>query len=352
MRLRGKSAILWLLIVSRGDATAGPPVLQDLFKTETVLAAPALKMKSTDLDADAALAVAASGLSWRPVVGGHPLFIGEGKKTTFAPAEERLDGYRIARGAGDAKSAFSFALSLALDPPEGDHAAWASAYQVVAAYDDGLDRVIVGILSAPDRVPFLPKLSYAAADLLVLRAGTKHIPLYLALAKSGDSYLRSRGVAGLGIVACTEKNAGLGPVPGLRIPIRVNPVSEAQRGMFLDVIERAAGDRSYRVRGAAALAIGLAGGDQARTELVRLSRDRAYLRYPGSSRSSYRVVFPVRATAEVMLMRLGVSVERSGGEFSERALRGVTRGCRDVTHDMSGMRRDRISRIIFNDYGW
>jgi len=341
-----------LLIASGGDAVASPPVLQDLFKTEIALAAPALHIRSDELDPDAALAVAASGLSWRPVIGGHPLFIGEGKKTLFAPAEERLNGYRAARGAGDAKAAFSYALSLALDPPEGDHAAWVSAYQAVAAYDDGLDRVIVGILSVPDRVPFLPKLSYAAADLLVLRANTKHIPLYLALAKSGDSYLRSRGVAGLGIVACSEKNAAQGPLHGLRVPIRVNPVSESQRGMFLDLMERAAKDRSYRVRGAAALALGLAGGDEARSQLVRLSRDPAYLRYPGSSRSSYRVVFPVRATAEVMLMRQGVSVERSGGEFSERALRGVTRGCRDVTRDMSGMRRDRISRIIFNDYGW
>ncbi len=341
-----------LLVCTQAFSSAQEPSLQELFRAEIALVAPKLRIRQADLDPDVALALASSGTTSRPSVGGYSLFAGDTKHLVYSPLQTRIRGYRAALQLADKRAAFSFALSLVLEPDSPAETIWSTAYEVVAAYGDGFDRVLVGILSAPTSMPLLPKLAYPAADVLVMRADPKHIPLFLALAQSRDVYLRSRGIAGLGLVSCTESAALAGHIEGLLAPIRTCSVSATQRAMFSELFEKAAKDRSYRVRGAAALALGLAGDDESRSLLVRLARDPAYIIMEGQSRGSRRVVYPVRATAETVLARLGYPVTRSGGEFADRDLRKATRGGRDVTRDTRGTARGMISRVLFNPWGW
>lgn len=332
--------------------SARPPTLHDLFRTEIELAAAKLRMKPADLDADVALALAVTGVTWEPVSDGHALLVRERKRIVYAPYEHRLAGYRSASRVGDPRQVFAFALSIVLDSPPNDQSVWHDAYRVVSSYGTELDRVLVGILGAGEKVPLLPLLGYAAADLVVSRPDTEHLPLYTALAASSDAYLRSRGVAGIAILACSERAAASGRLDGLDIPLRAFPISAVQRGRLLALLEEASRDRSYRVRGAAALGLGLSGHERAREILQRLAQDRAYLLMPGSTSATKRVLFPVRATAEAVLTLLGYPVRRSGGEFTARTVREVIRGGKDVTRDRSSMRRAATSPVRFNEWGW
>jgi len=325
--------------------------LQELFRTEIELAAAKLRVKAQDLDPDVALALAATGVTYRPTAGGVELLRGDGKKMSYAPYAERQQGYRAALN-GDPRVRISFALSLVFDSPEASATLDTTPYREVAAYGRDFERVLIGILSSGESTPLLPRLVYSAADILVIRTDPEHIPLYLAMAGSRDSYMRSRGVAALGLLTCSERTAAPKIVEGLRSPVRAFSISAAQRAMFCGMLERAASDRSFRVRGAAALGLGLSDHEGARPLLQKLARDRDYLLLPGSTSGSRRVLYPVRATAEVMLGRLGFPVRRSGGEFEGRALREATRGGRDVTRDRSGMKRGITSSVQFHEWGW
>lgn len=353
MRTNAPAVLIMTLLaglVSR--APAAPASLQEIYQVEVGLVAAKLKLNAADLDPDVALALAVMGVTWKPAIRGQPLLVGDRNKMALVPAEDRFRVFRSAGADTPERVRLSFAASLALDPPADNAVAWSQAYAVMDAFGDGFDRVLIGILSASDRLPLLWRLTYAAADLLVLRAAPKHIPLYLALARSRDAYLRSRGVAGLGLVGCSESAAAFSPLPQCRAPLRHHPISASQRALFQDVAESLAGDGSYRVRAAAALALGLMAPDEYREKLLRLTRDPAYLSYPGSSPRSRRIVFPVRATACAVLARSGVPVQPSGGEFADRALKAAVRGGRDVSRDYRGMRRDVSSNIRWHDWGW
>ena len=326
--------------------------LPDLFRTQVELAGPQLKLRGQALDSDVALAMAASGVSWRPSVAGVRLFSGEGKKLSYTGPEGRMLGLRRAVAAGDERTAFCFAFSLAVQPGNGETDDWRSAYEHVSRYGEGLDRVLVGVLGADERIPLLAGLQYSAADLLVWRTDAAHIPVYLAMAQSKDSYVRSRGIAALGLASYTTIPGKPPSLAGLLVAPREMAVSATQRAIFHDIIERAASDASYRVRAASAMALGLAGSDGALERLQRMAKDRAYVSFAGRSRQARQIVYPVRSTAAAALTRLGLRAIATGGELSGRDLRDATRGGRDVTRDTRGMRRDRSSTVRFHRWEW
>jgi hypothetical protein len=350
------------------DAPSQAPAsdLKTVFRAEIELAARNLRMRPGDLDEPVALAAAASGVSWRPVSDGIPLLRASGKHLAYTEWEGRRHGLAFAERTGDTRSAFAFALSMVLDPyPEG--VGWRDAYGHVSRYGEGLDAVLVGVLIAPDRVPLLPSLSYAAADVLVWRADPRFIQLWLGLAESGDPYLRSRAIAALGLIAYdpadqadatsdrVARNAE-GPagaaLGGLLAPVRAWPISATQRRIVEDVVERAATHGSHRVRAASAMALGLAMTNRARELLLRLAKDPAFVCGPADVSGRRHVEFPVRDVARAGLTRHGLNVARSGGLMAPSEIRQATRKCRDVTRDTSGLRKDRSSRVRFYDGSW
>ncbi len=355
--------ILCLLTVMPSAAVranpARPPDLEALFRAEIELAAHKLRLDPGKLDPKLALALAVAGVTWSPASDGNLLIKQEGKNWTYSGWAGRWEGLLSASASADARTEFAFALSLILDPAP-DAAKARHAFGIVSRYGDGLDLALMGIVGAPRNVPLIPSLQYAAADALVWRCDTRHTQFWLALADSGDSYLRSRAIVAIGLVAYSANPAASGaagrtghvPFEGLIVPVRESPISAAQRLMFKDVLIKAADHRSYRVRAAAALALGLMGGDEARDRLVRLAKDRTYIVTSARSGGMRTIVFPVRDVAAAALKRYGVIVRPSGGTFNDRDFRTATRGCRDVTRDTSGMVRGLRGGLRFYEGLW
>lgn len=339
-------------------ATAGVPNLETLFRAEIELAAPKLRLDPNRLDPKVALALAASGVTWNPSVNGHGLLRQERKRWVYSGWAGRWEGLQAASASSDARTEFAFALSLVLDPaPDRDK--WMHAMRLVSRYGDGLDAALIGIIGAPDNVPLLPQLQYAAADALVWRCDTRHTQFWLSLTDSSDSYLRSRAIAAIGLMSYTtdgslaDSHSAAGvPFEGLLVTLRPWPISAAQRLMFEDILIRASTHGSYRVRAAAALALGLMGGEEARKRLIKLAKDSAYIVTSPRSGGVRTVVFPVREVAAAALKRYGVMIRPSGGTFSDREFRTATRGCRDVTRDTRGIKKELRSDVRFYDGRW
>jgi HEAT repeat protein len=350
MRLTRTAITLIIVVLNAMSASTAVRAvdLETLFRAEIELAAPKLGLKTRDLDPKLALALAASGVSWQPSSDGVALLRQQGKHWVYTGWSGRWQGLRAATASGDRRTEFAFALSLVLDPAP-DREKWMHAYAAVSQYGTGLDSALMGIVGAPSNLPLLPSLPYAAADALVWRYDTRHTQFWLSLADSRDAYLRSRAIAALGLIACTDTRS---PIEQLLIPLRQSAISAAQRLMFEDLFLRAAGDRSYRVRAAAALALGLLGSDAARERLIRLARDPAYVVLSGRAGGTRRIAFPVRDVAGSALRRYGVVVRPSGGELDDREVRRATRGCRDVTKDTGGMMRGVTSGVRFYDGYW
>ena len=330
------------------------PALETLFRAEIELVAHKLRLKPERLDPKLALALAASGATWNPSSGRAALIKTEGKRSVYTGWADRWQGLQAASAAADARTEFAFALSLILDPAP-DRTKATHAMQIVSRYGDGLDLALMGIIGAPDNVPLLSRLQYAAADALVWRYDTRHTQFWLALTDSADTYLRSRAVAALGLIAYTEgdrRGSGRGPLQRLLLPVRESPISAAQRLMFSEILLRSAGHKSYRVRAAAAFALGLVGGDKAHSRLIQLAKDRAYVITSAGPGGMRTVAFPVRDAAAAALRRYGVVVRPSGGTFNLRDFRTATRGCWDVTRDTRGMKKDLRGGIPFYDGVW
>ena len=348
-------AAVTMLLTAGPVRSAGAVDLEVLFRAQMEMAASQLRMNPRDVDDRLALAAAATGITWQPKAGGVALFREGARQLEYTGWAGRIEGLRSAIRAGDARAECAFAISLVLDPAP-DPGTWQDAFGRVSRYGDGFDTVLIGIISAPSKVTLLPNLQYAAADTLVWRADPRHTQFWLSLADSKDSYLRSRAVAAIGIIAYEQRvegaPTGSASIPGLLVPVSEAPISAAQRRVFMDVLLRAAGDRSYRVRAAAALALGLIGGAEARDRLTRLVRDASYLVVPGAPPGMRRLVFPVREVAGNALQRFGLTVRPSGGDFGAREFRQATRGGRDVTRETGGMRKGVTSRVRFYEGYW
>jgi hypothetical protein len=347
MRLIAPMVLASMLLVQALASHAAPRDAVALFRDEIVEATAQLKWRGPKLTDETLLAVAASGIGWRPAAGGAALLRDDRKGLRYSSAEVRLRGFSAAVREREDKAAFAFALSLVLDPAPA-HADWSSAVAFVSQYDDGFDKVLVGILQAPERLPLLPAYEYAVADVLVFRGSVRLLPLLLTLADSKDDYLRSRAIAALGVAACRRDYAS--PPRSLLFAPRAQTLSVGQRRMVAQALERAASDRSVRVRAAAAMALGLAGGEDEMPTLERLLQDPACLRSGGKSRAT--LVFPVRSQAADALADLGREQAPVGGVFEGAELKRALRGTIDVSRELAPGRRGKASAVKFHTGIW
>ena len=290
----------------------------------------------------------------------------------FEPSRIRMDGieanrrcregaFEAARQAGLQKEAVAFALSLLLEPgtPEAGVNVPVLRYLEGAGVD--MERILLGILQAPERLRGLPSYAYAAADLLTMRATPRLLPFFLHLAGTDDAYLRGRALVGLGVLAYRARR---GDPPGwsdriVMTPLREYGISVAQRKMIAEEISKAARSDNYRLRASACLALALLGDEESVPLLQKLAADKAYVLVSNSparasgppSRSAERerarrLLFPVRMAASAALVRYGVTVEAGGGELAGRDLELAKRGGQDVTNDRRSLRREIASQIV------
>lgn len=346
---RSCTVFMFVLLGVAAACGAAPRDVVALFRDEIVNATAQIKWRGPRLSDETLLAVAASGIGWRPTAGGVDLVRAEKKALRYASPEARLRGYAAAASAGDEKAAFAFALSLVLDPPPS-MSGWSGAFARLAAYDDGFDRILIGILQAPEHLPLLPRYEYAAADVLVYRGSVRLLPLFLTLVDSKDDYLRSRAVAGIGVAACRRDYTA--PPPGLLFAPHAQTLSAGQRRMVADALERAAADRSARVRAAAALALSLAGGDDQIPLLERLMKDPACVRTNVGRKDRAELTFPVRAQAAEALAGMGREQAPVGGVYEGIELKRALRGTVDVSRELAHRRGAKTSTVRFHTGDW
>jgi len=262
----------------------------------------------------------------------------------------RWGAFEAARRSGRLRESIAFAASLLLEPggqrPEVNRECL--AYLEGVGVD--LDRLLIGVLQAPEHLGGLSGYYYASASLLVYRASPRLIPLFFHLCRSEDVYLRSRAVIALGLLAY-EPDAR--DWPGwerrvLPVPVRRYGLSTGAREMISREINAAAASDRYRLRVAAAIAASLAGGEDSLNLLRKLALDRAYiLSAPRAGGSRARqIVFPVRVAANAGLARYSRDAETGNGEFSGRALQQARRGGEDVTNDRRDLRNDVASQVF------
>jgi hypothetical protein len=181
----------------------------------------------------------------------------------------RMAAFTAAQRAGLTKEAIAFGLSLLLEPADRENPLIQdSIFRYLTGAGVEIERVALGILQAPSGLHGLPFYTYAAADLLALRALPRHLPYLTHLSDTDDTYLRARALIGLGIVA--YQTHPLGPVGWegkllytsyLARPFRQYGLSSGERGLIMKELKEAASSDRYRLRAAAAVAAGLMGSD-------------------------------------------------------------------------------------------
>jgi HEAT repeat protein len=258
-----------------------------------------------------------------------------------ANAKFRADALMAAQKAGLTKEAIAFGLSLVLEPgPDAE-----SVDQPVMDYLEhagvDIDRVLKGILEAPDKLHGLPAFLYPAADLLAYRATPRLLPILLHMANSEDVYLRSRAVLGLGIVSYAPRPADPAGWTSkiLMRPLREYGLSSSERQLIAKQIRDAANSDKFRTRSAAALALGLIGAEDSIQLLEKLAHDRAYLATEIDGTKTERLLFPVRSAAALSLERFGIIMPPGGGELSGKALAQARKGGMDKTSEHEYNRR-------------
>jgi HEAT repeat protein len=248
------------------------------------------------------------------------------------------------------KEAITFALSLLLAPGDPASRVDTKALDYLEKAGVDVDRVLLGILQAPERLRGLPAYSYAAADLLSARASRRLLPFLLHLANSDDAYLRSRAVVALGRLAYRTQP---GDPPGwadslfMTTPRQIE-LSAGERRLIDREIREAIETDNFRLRAAGAFALALTGDADSVPLLQKLAKDRAYvLSAPEGEKSRVRrIQFPVRMAAATGLARCGLHVETGGGDFAGAELEKAKRGGQDVTNDLRNLRRDIASQIV------
>ena len=250
------------------------------------------------------------------------------------------------------RAAIAMALSLALEPDSEDAAPNEEALAYLENSGVDLERVLLGILEAPERLRGLPAYSYAAADLLVVRAAPRLLPFLMHLAQSDDVYLRGRAVIGLGLLAYQSRP---NDAPDWRRRVLLVPPTEyglsvGERKMVLREAKEAAASDKHRLRVAAAIALTLMGDDANLPLLRQLAKDRAYLLSPPEkNKNAPRAIhFPARQAAIAGLARFGIKVPGADGVFSGKALEQAKRGGQDVTSDRRNLRKTSYSELVIS----
>jgi HEAT repeat protein len=285
----------------------------------------------------------------------------EGKRDSRESAENVSDSNRLfregafdaARRAGLQKEAIAFALSLLLEPGTESPGVHVAALRYLDQSGVDMERVLVGVLEAPEHLRGLTAYTYAAADLLVLHATPHLLPIFVQMSESDDAYLRARALLGLGEIAYQARPGDHNGWGDRIVPAALHEygISNGQRKLILQKARDAANDGHYRLRAAAALALGLMGIDDALPILHKLAKDRAYTISPPMNERTdrpRRLRFPVREAASAALARYGVDVDPGGGELEGRALDAARRGGQDVTNDRSRLRHDVVSALLIS----
>ena len=282
--------------------------------------------------------------------------------TASAAGADRLfrqDAFRAASRAAQTKSdgakgraAIAFALSLLLEPGTENSSPDSEATAYLETHGVDIERVLLGILEAPDRLRGFPAYSYAAADLLALRPAPRLLPFLMHLAQSDDVYLRGRAVIGLGALAYQPRPND--PANWSRrlygAPLTEYGLSVGERKMIFREAQEAASSDKYRLRTAAAIALALMGDDGNLPLLQKLAKDRAYLLSPAEKgkNAARRITFPARAAAAAGLWRYGVSAPTPEGTLAGKALEQAKRGGQDETNDRRNLRKDFYGRIAIS----
>ena len=251
------------------------------------------------------------------------------------------------------RAAIAFALSLALEPGAENSAPNEEALAYLENNGVDMERILLGILEAPERLRGLPAYSYAAADLLTLRAAPRLLPFLMHLAQSDDVYLRGRAVIGLGILAYQSRpnDAPNWKRRVISAPLTEYGLSVGERKMVLREAKEAAASDKYRLRVSAAIALALMGDDANLPLLNQLAKDRAYLLAPPEKNKNAprKIEYPARQAALAALARFGVTTRSSEAEsLSGKALEQAKRGGQDVTADRRNLRKVSYSEIAIS----
>lgn len=249
------------------------------------------------------------------------------------------------------KASVAFALSLLLDPDPARPVVNTEALQYLTRLGVDVDRVCLGILQAPDRLPGLPAYVYSAMDILVYRATPRMLPYFMHLTQTGDVYLKSRAILGLGVLTYTERSGDRSDWERrlVSFPIRSYGLSSGERGLIEREVRNAVQNGNFRLRTAGTLALALMGDDASVPLLQKLAKDRAYTLTPqerGHNDASRRIYFPVRMAAAAALSRFGINIDEGSGEYSGRDLDKAKRGGQDVSKDRGGLDRDSIAQVF------
>lgn len=256
--------------------------------------------------------------------------------------------------AGLKKEAIAFSFSLLLDPDRDAARPDQKQIDYLERQGADIDRVLLGILQAPERIKGLPSYYYAAADLLAVRASPRVFPFLLQLSDSSDAYLRARAMLGLGMVAYQARSGDPGGWwQGIIFTApREYGISSGERKLVDKELREGASSDKYRLRAAAALAMGLVGDQDYQAVLQKLSKDKAYvLLDEGNERSKVRtVLYPVRMAAAAALARFGVSSTQytGGAQLSGKELDKARRGGSDESNDHRNLRKDVASLITIS----
>lgn len=344
------AALLCIASHARASQTDGDAVT--LFRDEIVDAPMRIHWRESSLGDETRFAVAASGLSWRPEWNGVPLISQKGKQLSYADGITRMAAFTEARRDRANKIAFAFALSLVLHPVEENPTGSKTAFDYLRGYGADFDKALVGVVAAPDKLPLLYEYRYAAADVLVSRASARLMPIFLGLASADDRYLRSRGIVGLGMVGYRAEVRVEAGIRGLVLEPKELGISAVQGGMIDEAVRKAAEDRDYRVRAAAALALGLTGDDDSHALLKKLVKDRAYFLAPSADKRMVGLVFPVRSQAARSLERWGVRVNDDSGDYDARAVAKAIHGGQNVSNEVKDAKKKIEHMVRFNESEW
>ncbi len=259
----------------------------------------------------------------------------------------RLAALEAAISAGLKKEAVAFSLSLLLDPDADAPKPDQKQIEYLERSGVDIDRVMLGIMQAPEKLRGLPSYYYAAADMLAYRASPRLFPFLLQLADSSDVYLRGRAIVGLGIVAHQVR-----PSDGQNWWDRMvygTPrefgISSGERKLVDREIKEGASSDKYRLRTAAALAMGLIGDTDYLPLLQKLTKDKAYVLINDVQEKSKarNIMYPVRMAAAASLARFGTIFDAGGGQLSGKDLDKAKRGGSDETNDHRNLRKDVAS---------
>jgi hypothetical protein len=322
-----------------------------LFSEEIQQAVIKLKWRGERLTEDTVYAVALTGLSWEPAWGKDHLFAVAGSDSIESSRQVRQARWDVAQNNRDTRTAIAYALSLLLEPGTDPPMLHQSALGYLDQQGVDVNRVMLGILQAPDKLRGLPRYVYAAADILAMRAVPRLLPFLMHLAQSDDVHLRSRAIIGLGVLAYRARS-GDSPDWGQSLVtarLREFGLSSGERKLIEREFREAVNSDRYRLRAAAAIALSLAGEDTSLPLLQKLAKDRAYVLSEapkGVRNPPRRILFPVRMAACAGLARFGHAAEPGGGILAGKDLDKAKKGGQDVTKDRNGLRREVVSQIF------